>query len=68
MVQDISDHTMPLACTLVLGQAVDLAEVNRMAAREAEITAEAGRAFGVVPETGRNRVAEPDYDLGPEMD
>ena len=68
MVQDISEHSMPLARTLVPGQAVDLADVHRAAAREVEITAEAGREVGAGPETQRGREAEPEHDLGFEMD
>ena len=52
MVQDISKHRMPLARTLVEGQAVDLADVHRAAARETE----------------RGREPEPERDLGFEMD
>ncbi len=68
MVQDISEHRMPLARTLVEGHAVDLVEVHRAAAREAEITAEAGREVGIGPETQRGQEAEPERDLGFEMD
>ena len=52
MVQDISKHRMPLARTLVEGQAVDLADVYRAAARETE----------------RGREPEPERDIGFEMD
>jgi hypothetical protein len=64
MVQDISEHRMPLANTLVPGQEVDLADVHQAAAREAEIAAE----IGIGPETERGREAEPERDLGFEMD
>jgi hypothetical protein len=68
MVQDISEHRISLARSLVEGQAVDLADVHRAAAREAEITAEAGREVGVGPEMQRGQEPEPERDLGFEMD
>ena len=68
MVQDISEHGMPLVHTLIPGQGVDLAAVHRAAAREVEITAETGREVGGGPETQRGREAEPERDLGFEMD
>ncbi len=68
MVQDISKHRMPLARTFVEGQAVDLADVHRAAVREAEFISEAGSGVGVGAETERGRDAEPERDLGFEMD
>lgn len=68
MVQDISEHRMPLARTLVPGQVVDLAEVHQAPEREVEITAKLHHAGGVEPETERGREAEPERDLGLEID
>ncbi len=68
MVQDISEHSMPLARALMPGQEVDLATVHRAAAREGELAAEHERSGGAGPEIGSRRAAEPERDSGFEMD
>ncbi|BAJ83261.1 relaxase/mobilization nuclease family protein (plasmid) [Acidiphilium multivorum AIU301] len=68
MVQDISEHRMPLVRTLAPGQEIDLAAVHRAAAREADMTSEIDRSDGAGSETERGHEAEPERDLGFEMD